>query len=325
MISKTKYPVTNEQIKKLFNKAGFKDIDNIAPLGDGEYNAVYSVTADSKDYAIKIAPAPDCEVLTYEKNMMNAELYWYEQIAKTEINAPAIIYSDFSRDTIGTDWFIMEKINGNALSHCKLTDAEKQESENAILDVAAQMHKIYHNEFGYAAGEKFSTWYDALKHIITSLVSDCAKKNRKCKNGERLLKVLEKYKDVFTDVECVMVNFDLHPGNIMYDKENPKSKYWIVDLERGLWGDKILDFVHFDLMHPMEKKTRTLEYYNSVAEKKITVDDGIKLRYAMGQALMALIMETEKYYRYTPHHFGWWRNVVACAFLYNSAFRVFNK
>ncbi len=67
MISKTKYPVTNEQIEKLFNKAGFKNIGNIAPLGDGEYNAVYSVTADSKNYAIKIAPAPDCEVLTYEK------------------------------------------------------------------------------------------------------------------------------------------------------------------------------------------------------------------------------------------------------------------
>ena len=325
MISKTKYPITNEQIKKLFFKAGFKNIGNIAPLGDGEYNAVYSVTADGKDYAIKIAPAPDCEVLTYEKNMMNAELYWYEQIAKTEINAPAIIYSDFSRNTIRTDWFIMEKLGGNALSHCKLTDVEKQESEKAILDIAAEMHKVYHNEFGYASGEKFSTWYDALKHIITSLVSDCSKKNRKCKNGEKLLKVLEKYRDVFTDVECVMVNFDLHPGNIMYDKENPKSKYWIVDLERGLWGDKILDFVHFDLMHPMEKKTRTLEYYNSVAEKKIMVDDGIKLRYAMGQALMALIMETEKYYRYTPHHFGWWRNVVACAFLYNFAFRVFNK
>lgn len=326
MISKTKFPITVNQIEKLFKKAGFRKISGIEPLGDGEYNAVYSVTADGRDYAVKIAPSPDCEVLTYEKDMMKAEIYWYEQLhKKTDIKAPAIIYSDFSRETIGTDWFIMEKIGGNALRHCKLSEQEKEESERAILDVAAAMHKTYNNEFGYPTGEKFATWYDTLEHIINDLIKDCAKKGYKCRNGERMLSALKNYKDVFTDVECTMVNFDLHTGNMMYDPENLTGKYWIVDLERGFWGDKILDFVCFDAMHPMEKKTKTLAYYNCIAEKKIVADEGIKLRYAMGQALMGLIMETEKYYRYTRHHFGWWRNVFACLYFYNSAFGVLEK
>lgn len=326
MVSKTKFPVTNEEIALLFKKAGFTNISNIEPLGDGEYNAVYSVTADGKDYAIKIAPSTDCEVLTYEMNMMKAEIYWYEQThAKTDINAPAIIYSDFSRETIGTDWFIMEKISGNSLRYCKLNETEKDESERAILYAAAQMHKVYGDEFGYGAGMKFPTWYEALKHIINDLINDCDKKGRKCKNGEKLLRILEKHKDVFIDVECNMVNFDLHTGNMMYDPDNSKGKYWLVDLERGLWGDKIIDFVNFDMMNPMEKKTKTLEYYNSIAEKRIIVNEAVRLRYAMGQALMALIMETEKYYRYTWHHFGWWRNVAACAYLYSSAYGVLKK
>ena len=326
MVSRTKYPVTNEEITSLFKKAGFKNIGNISPLGDGEFNAVFSVTADGKDYAVKIAPAPDCEVLTYEKNMMQSEIYWYEQIHKhTDINAPEIIYTDFTRETIPVDWFIMEKIGGESLRYCKLTKEEKEAGDSSILDAAASIHKVKGTQFGYPAGEKSDTWYEALKHIITNLINDCAKKGRKCRNGERMLSALEKHREVFASAECCMVNFDLHTGNMMYDKDNKKGKFWIVDLERGLWGDRIIDFVMFDMMKPMEKKTKTLEYYNSVAENKITVNRDIKLRYAMGQALMGLIMETEKYYRYTPHHFGWWRNVMACVFLYNSAFGVLEK
>ncbi len=326
MVSKTKYPVTNEQIELMFKKAGFSKISNIIPLGDGEYNSVYSVNADGKEYAIKIAPAPDCDVLTYEKNMMRAEIYWYKQLSeKTDISAPEIIYSDFSREFVGTDWFIMDKINGKALRHCKLEGTEKTESENTIIKMLVQMHAVKGGIFGYPEGEKFDNWYSALKSIINNLIADCAKKGYKCKHGERMLKALEKHKAVFENVDCTMVNFDLHTGNVIYDPDNAKGKYWIVDLERGFWGDKIFDFVCFDTMNPMEKKTATLEYYNSIAKEKIVVDDGVKLRYAMAQALMGLIMETEKYYRYTTHHLGWWRNVFVGLFLYSSAFKVLEK
>ncbi|MGN0444486.1 MAG: phosphotransferase family protein [Acutalibacteraceae bacterium] len=322
MISKTKYPVTESEIVALFKKAGFSKISDIEPLGDGEYNSVFSVNADGKSYALKIAPSPDCEVLTYEKGMMKSEIYWYEQIhSRTDINVPAVIFSDFSRDIIKTDWFIMEKINGKSLRHCKLQKAEKEESEKAVIDMAAAMHNICGTEFGYPEGEKFSSWYEALKHIINNLIGDCEKKGFKCKNGERMLKALEKHKEVFMCAECNMVNFDLHTGNIIYDPES-KEKYCLIDLERGLWGDRIIEFVNLDFINPIEKKTKILEYYNSVADKKIVVDKSIKLRYAMGQALLSLIMETEKYYRYTRLNFGWWRNVGACVFLYKAAFGV---
>ncbi len=317
MISKTKYPVTPLQIEAMFKKAGFSKICDIVPLGDGEYNSVFSVKADGKEYAVKIAPAPDCEVLTYEKNMMLAELYWYSELSrKTDICAPEIIYSDSSREIIGTDWFIMEKISGTALRHCKLKGEEKQKSEQALIEMLVQMHSVKGEKFGYPEGEQFESWYSALKSIIENLVADCAQKGRKCPHGERMLAALEKHRAVFEAVECTMVNFDLHTGNVIYSPENKKGSYWLVDLERGFWGDRIFDFVCFDMMNPMEKKRSTLDYYNSLSAQKIEVDSSVKLRYAMAQALMGLIMETEKYYRYTPHHFGWWRNVFACAFLF---------
>ncbi len=326
MISKTKYPVTNSQIEAMFKKAGFNHISDIIPFGDGEYNSVYSVNADKKEYAIKIAPAPDCDVLTYEKNMMSAELYWYEELSKnTDICAPEIIYKDCSRELIGTDWFIMEKVSGNALRHCKLQGSEKTESENALIEMLVKMHSVKGEKFGYPEGDKFDNWYLALKSMINNLISDCAQKGYKCKHGERVLKLLEKHKAVFMDVECVMVNYDLHTGNVIYNPENSKGKYWIVDLERGFWGDRVFDFIYFDMYNPMEKKTATLDYYNSLTDNKIIVDENVKVRYAMAQALGGLIMETEKYYRYTPHHFGWWRNVFACMFFFKNAFKVLEK
>ncbi len=326
MISKTKYPVTNEEIKKMFQKAGFAEIGNIVPLGDGEYNSVYSVTADSKDYAVKIAPAPECEVLTYEKDMMQAEVFWYNTLSRnTDVCAPKIIFSDTSKEIVPADWFIMDKIEGTALRHCKLSGAEKDESKKAIIEMLAKMHGVTGEKFGYPEGEQFDDWYCALKSIIENLISDCAKKGYKCKHGEKMLAALKKHRNAFSDVDCTMVNFDLHTGNVIYDRENPNGKYWIVDLERGFWGDKIFDFVNIDMLNPMEKKTEAIKYYNSIARDKITVNDAVKLRYAMAQALMGLIMETEKYYRYTPHHFGWWRNVLACVYLYASAFRVLEK
>ncbi len=326
MISKTKYPITNNQIEAMFIKAGFVNISNIFPLGDGEYNSVYSVNADGSEYAVKIAPAPECDILTYEKNMMRAELYWYNQLSKkTSICAPKIIYSDFTRNIIDTDWFIMDKINGTSLRHCKLNPVEKTESEFALINMLVQMHGVKGDKFGYPEGEQFDNWYLALKSIIENLISDCANKGYKCKHGVRMLKALEKHKDVFKTVECTMVNYDLHTGNVVYDCDNANGKYWLIDLERGFWGDKIFDFVCFDMMNPIEKKISTLKHYNSIATDKIIVDSSIKLRYAMAEALMGLIMETEKYYRYTPHHFGWWRNVLAGIFLFSNAFKVLEQ
>lgn len=323
MISKTKFPITDSQIVSLFQKAGFRDVRNIAPLGDGEFNAVYAATADGNEYAVKIAPSPDCDVLTYEKNMMRAELFWYDQLReKTQVHVPAVLYRDFSRETIGTDWFIMEKIDGTALNRCRLPQEEKEAGDRAIAEAAAAMHAIPGEAFGFPSGKKYDTWDRALEGILSDLVSDCEKKGKRCRNGERLLNALNKHRDIFREVPCTMVSFDLHPGNVIYAPQNTNGRFWFIDWERGIWGDRVLDFVNFDPMHPMEKKTKTLSFYNSVAAEKLTVDDGVKLRYAMGQGLLGLVMETEKYYRYTPMRFGWWRNVSACLYFYKSAFGV---
>lgn len=132
MISKTKFLLDEKMIKSLCQSAGIENIKEIRPLGDGEYNAVYEISADRK-YALKIAPDANTQVLTYEKGMMKAELYWYDILRKnTSIRVPEIYYSDLSRKLINADWFVMEKLEGVPKNRFAFTPQEKEEEAERL-------------------------------------------------------------------------------------------------------------------------------------------------------------------------------------------------
>ena len=119
-----------------------------------------------------------------------------------------------------------------------------------------------------------------------------------------------------------MVNFDLVPPNIICDKKDDVISYAWIDPERSFWGDPIMDFICLEMMLPLEKKDISFTAYNSIADNPIYVTDSEKVRYCVAKGYLALIMEVERYYRYSPAYFGWWRNVLISKLLYKSAFNI---
>jgi fructosamine-3-kinase len=113
-----------------------------------------------------------------------------------------------------------------------------------------------------------------------------------------------------------MVNYDIWPMNIIAKRDSGKIKYWWIDPERCFWGDKMADFVCLEVYKPLKDKTASLNAYNAVAETPIEVNRETEIRYAVMAAYMGLLQEAEKYYRYTPAMFGWWRNVIGGAALF---------
>lgn len=326
MISKTKFEVDRATVAQLFRKADLGEVRRVLPMDAGEFNAVYSVTADGMEYAIKIAPKEGPRVLTYEKDMMRSEVFWYSQIKEyTDIPIPKIYYSDFSRKEIPADFFIMEKLNAKLLSTVKLSEEEKNDVDRRTAIMAAQIHKVKNDRYGYVQNGLYDNWYSAIRSMTENLISDCRRAGRKTPKGEKLLSYIDKYKDVLSKAPCAMVNFDLGPYNIMVGGSGDSAKYYWIDPERTFWGDPIADFVCLDIMNPLENKGETIKAYNSAADVQITASDNEKIRYAVAEAYLALIMEAEKYYRYTPRHFGWWRNVAACKYLYGKAFSVLRQ
>lgn len=79
MKSKTKTLLTDAQIREILNRAGIKGDFTAKPLGAGMFNSVYEITACGKSYVLKTAPSNAIKVMTYEKNMLSSELFWYKE------------------------------------------------------------------------------------------------------------------------------------------------------------------------------------------------------------------------------------------------------
>ena len=322
MNSKTKYPIDEAGILRLFTAAGIANVTSVSPLGNGEFSAVYSVSSPERDYVIKIAPPNNADVMTYEQNMLAAEVFWYDKIrSQTSIRVPTIVYTDFSRSLLPAAYIIIEKLPGETLDKAALSDTERAETRAMLAGMLADIHQISHDGFGYEQCDMYQTWPLAIRAIVKQTLADCAQKRHRSRRGERLLRLIDRHSAVLEAAPCTMVNFDLWPSNVILQRENDKKKLAWIDPERSFWGDPVVDFVCLAFSRPLENAKTALGNYNAVSATPVALSRETRIRYAVGQAYLALIMETEKYYRYSPLRFGWWRNVLAAHILYRAAFR----
>ncbi|HPJ02260.1 MAG TPA: aminoglycoside phosphotransferase family protein [Candidatus Limiplasma sp.] len=321
MISKTKKELNPQEIKTLCASAGFVSIENIHALGAGEFNAVYAFDADGKGYALKIAPSVDTPVMTYEKNMMRSELFWYEQLrAHTNLAHPEVVYSDLSRTLLPSDFFIMQRVAGKQMNETQFSQAEKETAAALMPQIAAKLHRVSNNGFGYPQNGLHETWAKALYAMTEAMVEDAASMGQLCENGEKTLAFIRKHQAVLERVPSRMVNFDLWEANIICEPAANGYRFVIIDPERGFWGDPIMDFNCFGFGKPLREKKDGLHIYNSLAEQPVTIGRGEEIRNAFAQAYLGVIMEVERYYRYVPGDEGWTRNDQVCEFIFKNAF-----
>ena len=326
MVSRTKYLLDNKTITRLFENAGITGITSIAPLGAGEYNAVYAVKAD-KEYVLKVAPAADTPILTYEKEMMKSEVYWYSLLrTQTDIRVPEVYFADDSKTLIPTAYFIMEKLAGTQMDQFQMTAEEKTECSRRVAQMVAQLHQIQNTEFGYLQNGLHGNWYAALTSMLENLIYDAERVGKKSPKGRKLLAYAQKYESILKKVPCTMVNYDAWMPNMLCRRlKNGEIEIAWIDPERSFWGDRIFDFICLEFPKPLSKKTLSVRAYNEVSGQPILCSREECIRFAFAEGVMALIQEVEKYYRYTPHHFGWWRNVLSAAMLYKQAFRTLER
>lgn len=326
MISKTKFAPDAETILRLFDSAGIPGARDIRPLGEGEFSAVYSVRAGERGYVVKLAPPEHLPILTYERDIMASELFWYGVMrGQTSIRVPEVYAADDSNSLVPVNYFIMELLPGTPLNHAELAPQEKSACTAELARMVARMHKVKNDHFGYPQNGLHESWYAAIRQMTENLLSDCKRVRRRSRRGERLLHEIERSRVILENVPCCMVNFDIWEPNIIVSRENGALNLAWIDPERSFWGDRMADFVCLDFMNPLEKKTAALAAYNSEADEPVLATPEETVRWAVMQAYLALIMETEKYYRYTLVSFGWWRNVIAAGMLYRSAFRTLHE
>ncbi len=320
--SKTKYEASETEIRELFDKHKVGTVESIDPLGNGEFNAAYKIQCnDGKYYALKIAPPEDANVLTYEKNMMTAEVFWYEKMHKhTDILCPKVYVSDYSKEIVGSNCFIMELMEGEPLWAVKFSDAEYDSVQKQKIGMLTKIHRIQNDQFGYIQSGLYDTWYEALKAMASALVSDCKALGYETPDGEKFLRLIDKHQELLRKVPCRMVNFDLWDSNVLY---NDGKICWI-DPERGFWGDPVADFITLGpgQKAPLSAKQKELAIYNETAEDKIILSEETEIRYALAVCYLALIEEVEKYVRYEPEEANYIRNTVDARAMYDMAYEI---
>ncbi len=323
--STTKYQAEESEIKLLFQSGGLGEAVMISPLGDGEFNAVYRVKTESgTEYALKIAPPKDAEVLTYETNMMDSEVFWYRQMKEhTDIRCPRIFLYDCSGEVIKSSCFVMEMMKGIPLWAAKLTGTDLENAQAEKIHMLTKIHAVENDGYGYRQTGLHASWYLALRSMAENLVKDCKALGYETPDGERFLDYIDLHRKTLEKAPCRMVNFDLWDSNILYDD----GKLVWIDPERSFWGDPVADFITLGpgQKTPLSEKQKEIDIYNRFSEEKIELTRDTEIRYACAVAYLALIEEVEKYVRYEPHEANYIRNTVDAADMYRMAFGILGK
>ncbi|MGQ3257229.1 MAG: phosphotransferase family protein, partial [Microbacterium aurantiacum] len=136
MESPTKNRQTVETIEALVDAAyGARQVPkadgSIVELKRGRFNAVYRVRLrDGRDVALKIAPSPEVNVLTYEQRLMANELAAIELIARrSAAPVPHVEHIFDGAGPVGAPCFFMAFVDGEnlgeLLEHGEKADAPR--------------------------------------------------------------------------------------------------------------------------------------------------------------------------------------------------------
>ena len=290
MFSKTKYSVTQEQVRAIFEKAGLGEVLSSRLISSGQFNSLLAVATRQGDFVLKIAPLPGVKVLTHERGLLEQELRFYALLRDRGLRVPEVFFSDRSGTVIPCEYFIMEKLRGTRLDKAKLEKKERERVNAQIEDILALFHGIAGEGFGYEQMGLEHDWYHGLRKMTQALVGDCAAFGRRCRKGELLLRYIDLHRDILKAVPSVLVNFDLHYGNLFYHE----GQLAVIDLERCFWGDWIGDCI--------------------LCGKPETPSKEEQVRYYLLLGYLALISHSEKFSRYRPWGLNWCWNVLYCTF-----------
>ncbi|MCL2531892.1 MAG: phosphotransferase [Oscillospiraceae bacterium] len=282
MKSRTKYPVSEDELRKIFGAAGLGELQSHRHMTNGWFNTVVDVTTTQGEYVIKIAPPPSVRVLSHEQNMLAQELHFYDLLRENGIALPQVYHSDFTCTLLPCHYFIMEK-----LQH-KLRD-NKAEHVQQLKD---KFRGIKGTGFGYEQLGLEANWHLGFRSMVQALVDDCAAFSKPCRKGEKLLKMIDKHRDILEQVQPVLVHSDLHAGNLFWHND----KATLIDPERCFWGDWVCEYVLTGL------------------PKHATANE--KIRWRLFCCYGALVNFTEKYSRYHPWNIIWWMDVFGQIFFW---------
>ena len=307
MQSKTKNTISQNKIKELVyaNFGKNADLESINEMEDGFFNAVYSLkfVAPLNNYSemvLKVGVTADTYVLTYEKDIMKTEVFVYKALTKTHVPVPNVIKYDNGRSLIDSDYFFMEKLQGQTWAKLKntITPENSRHLQYDLGRYTATIHSIKGDYFGYIKENEryqYPTWQKAFRSFINDIISD-GRKARLDLPYENVLGAFEQYWAILDSVkEPLLVNYDMWDKNILLIEKNGLFVIeGIIDHERAFFGDPIADFLStVTICGALEKAEDFIRGYKEIRPFVFGKEE--QLRFWMYQVYMGLLIGVEVY------------------------------
>lgn len=277
MASMTKNHQTEEVLRRMVSHAfSGEEAVRIKELTEGFYNVAYlAELSGGREVILKIAPPGNASVMTYEKNLMEAEVGSLRLVReKTQVPVPEVLYysaEDVSDKLIESPYFFMTKIEGDNYNSLResLTQEERDQINRELGKYNRQMNEITGQAFGYFsfAGELGNSWREVFWGMTKGVLLDGKVKNIDI--GYEYDWIEDRIKDSLEVLEEVkipqFVHWDLWDGNVFIKDGHIEG---IIDFERTLWADPLMEYA-FRLHNKLEgKQEEFLRGYGEALEGK---------------------------------------------------------
>ncbi|GAA0587921.1 aminoglycoside phosphotransferase family protein [Paractinoplanes ferrugineus] len=210
-------------------------------LSGGTFASVWRADlADGRPVVVKVAPPATARLLRYEAGLIPAEADYFASVAA---GAPGVPVPEVL--AVEPGWIITSMLPGSPLAG--------HDSVRARTELGAairRVHTITGRHFGYT-GERArgDDWPTAFAAIIDDLRADAADWDVPL---PALDGVVARHHDVLAAVtRPALLHFDLWDGNVLVGPDGALTG--LVDGERHLYGDPLLDFVSPALFHRIEE------------------------------------------------------------------------
>ncbi|WP_093838575.1 phosphotransferase family protein [Streptomyces aidingensis] len=295
MESRTKRHLTTDQLDAMLRDATGIGCQVETELTDGWYNAAYRVVLDDGRAAVvKVAPPADVPVLRYERGIMATEAAIYRLAgAYGGIPGPEVLLE-------GPDFLVTSLLPG--VPWDKAAGELAPETESALRRelgrVTARLHTIDSPDgrFGYPAPESGLSapdWRTAFSAMVEALLDEAAHwKSDLGTSPDEIRGLVDAGSDVLKEVtEPRLIHFDLWPGNIFVDPEQPRIT-GLIDHERAFWGDPVAELVSFAFGGDIGEDSDVVAGYRQ-AGGRLDFDRSFHHRLALYHLYLALILVIE--------------------------------
>ncbi|MDA3901430.1 MAG: aminoglycoside phosphotransferase family protein [Spirochaetes bacterium] len=302
----TKLKLTANQIHSAVKKAfhNQQTVHTFSELTGGCFNASYSVTLnDDTKIVLKVAPPSDVTVMHYEQNLIDTEVAVLEMLAKLDsVPVPKLITYDTFETIIPSSYFIMEHVSGAPLDTIResLSEEKLKKISIQLAAISTGINSIESDFFGSITpnGRRNISWYDEFYAMINDLVLDAKMIGFSLPyDPDDILKIVSDHSQILNEISTPrLVHKDLWDGNIFVNKTEERIT-GIIDCERALYGDPLLDVVCGFLQH---NRNFLLNRFG-----KDSFNDKEQGRIRLYRLYLFLLMTIEQPYRKTDYGGSW--------------------